>query len=250
MTSREIIICTDPEDLFRHGADRFIAVAQSAIDTHGYCAVALSGGSTPRGLYSLLASREYRERIDWTKIHFFWGDERCVAPHHQDSNYRMADEGLLSKISLPQANIHRMQGERGPTSAAAAYEADLRAFFQLAPGNLPRFDLVLLGLGDDGHTASLFPGMAALSESKKLVVDVFHRGLQSHRLTLTLPVLNRAAAVMFLVSGSAKAEIVRSVLAGDLTEPLLPAARVAPTGGHLIWLVTDDAATLLPPAVK
>lgn len=246
MHSREVIICRDAADLNRRASEEFIRLAGQAVQSSGRFTVALSGGSTPRGLYQLLASDSCKKRIPWSSVHFFWGDERCVAPDHPESNYRMAREALLARISIPVENIHRMAGEEEPAVAATEYENELKKFFRLPDGALPRFDLILLGLGEEGHTASLFPGSAGLAESKRMVMAHYVEKLKAHRLTLTLPVLNHGAEVVFLVSGSSKAEIVKEVLAGDGEAAMLPAARVRPFNGHLAWMVTRDAAALLP----
>lgn len=242
MNKRELIICRDAEELNRKAAERFVGLAQQAEQERGRFTVALSGGSTPRRLYALLATPEYRERIPWPRVHLFWGDERCVPPDHPESNYRMIQESLLSKIAIPERNVHRMAGEKEPQIAAAEYEAELKSFFQLCDGGLPRFDLILLGLGEDGHTASLFPGSEALKDTKHLVAAVYVGKLKSHRLTLTLPVLNQAAQIMFLVAGASKAAILKEVLNGDPISSSWPAAKVRPVSGQLTWMVTGDAA--------
>ena len=246
MNNSEIIVCRDAADLNRRAAEEFIRLTGRSVQSAGRFAVALSGGSTPRGLYELLASDSYRGRIPWPKVHFFWGDERCVAPDHPESNYRMAREALLAGISIPAENVHRMAGEKEPAAAAGEYENELKKFFHLAGGALPRFDLILLGLGEEGHTASLFPGSAALAESKCMVMAHYVEKLKAHRLTLTLPVLNHGAEVVFLVSGSNKAKIVKEALAGDGAAAVLPAARVRPSSGRVTWMLTQDAAALLP----
>jgi 6-phosphogluconolactonase len=208
--------------------------------------VALSGGSTPKALYALLASPEYREQIDWPQVHLFWGDERCVPADHAESNFRMTREALLSKINLPERNIHRMAGEKDPAAAAIEYENQLGAFFASTKNAIPRFDLVLLGLGEDGHTASLFPGTAALGQAERLVATAYVEKLHAHRLTLTLPVLNAAAQVTFLIAGQSKAAIVNEILGSDRSAENYPAAQVKPIDGRLTWLITADAAALLP----
>jgi 6-phosphogluconolactonase len=238
----EIVICQDADELSRKAAAQFIEIASDAITRSGRFAVALSGGSTPKALYSLLASSEYRDRADWQRVHLFWGDERCVPPDRSESNFRMVEEALLRNISIPEQNIHRMAGEKEPSSAAADYERELRDFFELGPGQRPRFDLVLLGLGEDGHTASLFPGSAALNEHQRLVAAPYVEKLKAHRLTLTLPVINDAAQVTFLVAGSGKSAIVQQILNGTTGDAELPAARIRPLQGGLTWLITQDAA--------
>lgn len=230
-------------------ADEFTHIARDAVGARGRFTVALAGGSTPRGIYSLLAedARKGVTTLPWDRMHFFWGDERCVLPDHPDSNYRMASETLLSKVPVPPANVHRVRTELSAARAAAEYEAMLREFFLPEPGLFPRFDLIILGIGPDGHTASLFPKTAALSETLHLVAANWVDKLQAHRITLTLPVLNAASAVMFVVSGGSKAEVVRQVLAGQDAGCVYPAGRVQPASGRLLWLLDSAAASLLPP---
>jgi 6-phosphogluconolactonase len=242
MHKREIIICPSPGDLARQAAAEFTKVAQLSLRDKGRFTVALSGGSTPRALYSLLATPEFSRQISWPQVHLFWGDERCVPADHPDSNYRMVCESLLAKIEIPPVNIHRMAGEKDPLTAAAEYEQELRTAFQLAPGAFPRFDLILLGLGDDGHTASLFPGSDALKETQRLVVANYVAKFNAHRLTLTFPVLNHGAAVIFLVAGANKAPVVKEILRDDRQPAPFPAAQIQPLDGRLVWLLTGDAA--------
>lgn len=239
MAEREIIIRRDIAELSRQSAERFSQLINQSVQGSGRFTVALSGGSTPKHLYSLLASPDYKERIPWNNVHLFWGDERCVPPDHPESNFGMVRESLLSKIKIPAENIHRMAGEREPQAAAAAYEKHLQEFFGLESGALPRFDLILLGIGEDGHTASLFTGSDALNETKRLVIAPFVEKLNSYRLTLTLPVLNSGAEVWFLVTGASKADAVKKVLRGSAD---LPAAKVQPVNGRLVWCITQDAA--------
>ena len=242
MNKRDVIICRNPDDLCRRAAAEFVGVAKKSRHDRGRFAVALSGGSTPRALYALLAAPEYKEEIGWSQVHLFWGDERCVPPDHADSNYRMVRESLLSKIQIPEANVHRMAGEREPRVAAAEYERELIQFFQLSNTELPRFDLILLGLGEDGHTASLFPGSDALRETQRLVVANYVAKFNTHRLTLTLPVLNHGATVIFLVAGANKAPVAKEILRADGQAPRFPAEQVQPLDGQLVWLLTEDAA--------
>jgi 6-phosphogluconolactonase len=234
----EIRILNTPADLFQAAAADFAALAQHAAQNNGRFIVALSGGSTPKSLYELLASGAI-PNIPWEKIFFFFGDERFVPLDHPDSNYRMAREaGLFAKV--PEDHVFRVRTEeKDAETAAVDYEQTLRRFFGLHPRELPRFDLVLLGLGPDGHTASLFPGTAALNEKSRLVVANWIEKFQSYRITLTLPVLNHAACVMFLVSGQDKAKIVREVLKNENAN--LPAQQVQPADGRLLWLL-DGAA--------
>ena len=239
MAEREFIICRDTAELSRQTAERFNQLVNQSVHGSGHFTVALSGGSTPKHLYSLLGSPGYKERLPWNHVHLFWGDERCVPPDHPESNFGMVKDALLSKIKIPAENIHRMAGECEPQAAAAEYEKHLQEFFGLESGALPRFDLVLLGIGEDGHTASLFPGSKALNETKPLVVAPFVEKLNSYRLTLTLPVLNNGAEVWFQVTGASKADAVKKVLGGSSD---LPAAKVQPTNGKLTWFITKDAA--------
>jgi 6-phosphogluconolactonase len=236
----EIIIGRDLVDLSRKAAAEFVRLANERSATAGRFAVALSGGSTPRALYSLLAGAEFQSQVPWDRVHFFWGDERCVPPDHPDSNYRMAFETLLSKAPVPEENMHRIEGEEKPEIAAAKYEKAIRDFFQLADSELPRFDLILLGLGDDGHTASLFPGSEALQETRRLAVATYVEKLKSHRVTLTLPVLNHAANIFFLVAGENKTGILKDVLQRESSKNF-PAQQIDPPNGRLVWFV-DQAA--------
>ena len=235
----EIRIVDTARDLFQAAATEFIALAREATRSRGRFSVALSGGSTPRGLYALLAS-DTQPSIPWEKVCFFWSDERHVPPDHPDSNYRMANEALLSQVPLRPENVFRIHSEEPDAGAAAlAYEQTLRTFFALQPGQFPRFDLILLGLGPDGHTASLFPRSLALGESKRLVVANWVEEFKTERITFTVPVLNHAACVMFLVSGEEKSRILRDVV--ENPESNLPAQRVRPDEGRLVWLA-DRAA--------
>jgi 6-phosphogluconolactonase len=237
-----IVICRDPDALARRAAQRFMAAGTEACARHGRFAVALSGGSTPKMMYALLTGPDFSKELDWARVHVFWGDERCVPPDHPESNFRMAKEALLDKIALPPANVHRMRAEEVPDPAADAYENEIKRFFALHSGQLPRFDLVLLGLGEDGHTASLFPGGRVLDERDRLVVAPYVEKLQAHRLTLTLPVINAAARVIFLVAGASKAKVVREILHAGETAAPYPAARVRPANGDLTWLIDAAAA--------
>lgn len=239
VSNRETIICRDATELNRKAAARFVALARQAFDARSRFSVALSGGSTPKALYSLLATGEFSKQLAWRQIHLCWGDERCVAPDHAESNYRMVKESLLGNIAIPPENVHRMAGERKPALAAAAYEAELRKVFA-ADAPWPRFDLILLGLGEDGHTASLFPGSSALKETVRWVATTYVEKLKSHRLTLTLPAINNAREIFFLVAGQSKAAMVREILQASTRD--FPAARIQPTRGQLTWLITQDAA--------
>ena len=243
----EIKVFADPTQVAREAAFEFARLATTAVEKQGHCAVALAGGSTPRSLYSLLADDEsWRRQMPWDKLHFFWGDERHVPPDHKDSNYRMAYEAMLSKVPVPSSNVHRIRSEElDAQKAANAYEQELQSFFQLEPGRLPRFDLVLLGMGPDGHTASLFPGTTALHEMDRLVAATWVQKFNTYRITLTLPVLNNAANVIFLVCGAEKTEVLRTVLSSESGTAQFPAQLVQPLAGRLLWLLDEGAAGAL-----
>jgi 6-phosphogluconolactonase len=245
----EIQVQRGLDELSRAAASQFLQEARRAVQEKGLFSVALAGGSTPRPLYALLAEDpSFRTEIPWGKTYFFWGDERPVPPDHPESNYRMANEAMLSKVPVPSENIHRIRAENPDASRVAMeYEETLRTFFRPKAGEFPRFDLVLLGMGPDGHTASLFPGTEGLGERKRLVVANWVDQLHGHRITMTLPVLNQAAFVLFLVSGEEKAETLRRVFQDGGPKDPLPAQRVQPTHGRLLWLVDQDAGRLLEP---
>jgi 6-phosphogluconolactonase len=233
-------VCPDSAALAQAAAAHWIARATEAIAARGRFAVALSGGATPRAAYALLATPAWADRVDWARVHVFWSDERCVPPNHPESNYRLAREALLDHVPLPGANVHRIHAEREPQEAAAEYERTLRVFFSAAPA--PRFDLALLGLGVDGHTASLFPGTAAVYERERWVVAHYVPQLTAWRVTLTSVVLDAADQVTFLVSGAQKAARLQQVLTGPYQPDVLPAQVVRPAPGHLLWLVDATAA--------
>jgi len=239
----EIVVVPAAAALAEEAARRFAARAEAAVAAWGRFSVALSGGTTPGALYRRLAAGPYRVRLPWAQVHLFWADERCVPPDAPDSNYRLVAETLLAGAPLPPENIHRMRGEWEPERAARDYEQTLRAYF----GNAPRFDLVLLGLGKDGHTASLFPGTETLAETARWVVPASaeYEDRPAWRITLTLPALNAARHIIFLVSGAEKAAIVRTVL----TEPEagLPAQRVQPADGEVVWLLDAKAGCAVTP---
>ena len=216
-------------------------MAEDAVRERGRFSVALSGGNTPRTVYSLLAS-EHRQ-LPWNSIHIFFGDERHVPPDDPESNFRMASESLLSKVPIPQSNVHRIRAELDAEAASMQYEQELREFFHLVDHDWPRFDLIFLGLGDDGHTASLFPGSKALTDESSRVTANWVEKFQTFRITLTFPVLNHAAEVVFLVSGASKARILSEVLRPGVRK--FPAQNVQPENGRLLWLVDQDAGSLL-----
>lgn len=229
-------------------AEYFVEIAARAITTHGRCLVALSGGTTPQSLYSHLATLPVAQRIDWTRLHLFWGDERCVGPEDVASNYQMTRTALLDHVAIPPSNVHRIRGEDAPPLAAAAYERDLRSVFATAEGPPQpvagkRFDLVLLGMGRDGHTASLFPRRAAVREQRAWVMADRAADEPIWRVTLTPPVLNAAAEVIFLVTGSDKAEMLKRVIEAPRQPELLPAQAIDPINGRLRWMVDAAAAS-------
>jgi 6-phosphogluconolactonase len=238
----EIRIFDTLEALSLEAAEVVASSAQRAIAATGRFAVALSGGSTPRRLYTLLASSPWQERIHWSGAHFFWTDERCVPWDHRESNFKLAHDAFLSKVGVPAGNIHRISGEEEPECAAQAYEDELRSFFGSSP--IPGFDLVILGAGQDGHTASLFPGAAAVRERTRLAVPVHLDAPKHSRVTLTLPVLTNAAQVIFLVAGREKAAIVHEILE-DGNPRLCPAGLVQPAHGRVTWMLGRDAAGLI-----
>jgi len=242
-TARDIRILETAEEVARAAADSFTDIALASIAAEGRFSVALSGGSTPRRTYQLLASAEYRNRIDWSKVHIFFGDERCVPPTHADSNYRMVEEAMLSRLPIPEENVHRIIGEGDAHANASLYESELQTFFDGAPW--PRFNLVLLGMGDDGHTASLFPGTAALKENRAWVVANWVEKFQSYRITLTAPAINHTANIFFLVAGAGKAERLHEVLRRARDPLRLPAQLIQPVAGSLVWLVDKAAAARL-----
>jgi len=241
----EIRTLTTPQELFAAAAEEVVRTAKAAVAERGRFTIALSGGSTPKSLYNLLATNA-KSSLPWDRMFFFWGDERHVPPTDPESNYRMAEETLLSKIPVAAANVFRIPAENADAAAAAdAYEQTLRKFFALQPGEFPRFDLILLGMGPDGHAASLFPGTAVLQEKSRLVVANWVEKFKTYRITLTLPVLNAARCVTFLVSGTEKAAALRAVLEVDASGEQYPSKLVRPGDGKLIWLVDRAAASEL-----
>lgn len=241
-------VYADPQTTARAAAVEIVRVAEVAQTTRGHFTIALAGGSTPRAVYELLASDEFLPRIDWSTVYVFFGDERCVPPDHADSNYRTARLALLDYVPIPIDHIYRMHGEMQPEQAASAYEGRLRTFFETRLDNAPlaaRFDLVLLGMGDDGHTASLFPGTPALGELSHWVAAQYVEKLDAWRLTLTPPALNAAEEVLFLVTGAAKAPALAAVLEGPRDPQRYPAQLVQPASGNLTWFVDEAAAAQL-----
>ena len=237
----EIKVCDDEEELAAVAADLFVERSEQALRRRGRFLVALSGGTTPRRLYALLASPAYSERVDWKKTEVFWVDEQCVPPEHSESNYRMANELLLSKVPLEEKQIHRIRGEEDPEIAAKYYGMEVSNYM---PKSLFTFDLAVLGMGIDGHTASLFPGDPAVSETEQVAVVVQPKGQQHRRISVTMPVLNHVVTALFLVAGPEKAATVREIL--DEGNPKgYPAGLVLPVKGELFWYLDSKAASLL-----
>jgi 6-phosphogluconolactonase len=240
----KIIVQPDINSLVEFAAYRIANMIHATLQFNEHFCLALAGGSTPRPLYERLAQAPYATQIDWAKVHIFWGDERCVPPDHVDSNYRMAQDAWLSRVAIPDENIHRLHGESEPTQAATEYEQQLRDFFAHAN---ELFDLTLLGMGDDGHTASLFPGTAAIHEKEQWVVAHHVEKLAAWRLTLTPAALNRSANIMFLSAGAGKADTLKQVLEGEYQPDIYPSQIIAPASGETVWVIDKLAGALLTP---
>lgn len=259
---RQVKVFKDTNELNNFAAEKFVELANAFIDsTFQSFKVALSGGSTPKALFRLLASEKFRDKVNWNLVNFFFGDERNVPPTDRESNFRMANETLFEPLQISKFNIERWETEQNnPKKTAKIYEKRLWFSFTLAASNeesnsdssdsakeqwFPRFDLILLGMGADGHTASLFPFTEALNETEKFAVANYVEKLQTTRLTLTFPVINNARNVIFLVAGEEKAETLREVLEGDFQPDKFPSQNVKPEHGNLFWLVDEKAAALL-----
>ena len=238
-----LFVFESPEQLALAAAERFVECALELQETTESFSVALAGGNTPRRVYELLATEPFKNQIAWSEVHLFFGDERCVPPEHRDSNYAMVNEALISKVPIPANNVHRIIGEGNANENALAYEDELRTYF--AGLAWPRFDLVLLGMGEDGHTASLFPNSAALKEMSRWVLPTRNEQLRQDRITLTLPVFNHARRLMFLVTGQKKAQRLKEVLRPQPGSEQLPVQAITPIQGMLEWLVDADAASLV-----
>lgn len=244
---KTILTTKTKEELFARAADEFLRLTRKFQEEDRRCRIALAGGSTPRGFYRLLAQAPFRESVPWNNLWIFWGDERTVPPDHADSNYAMAAEALLNHVPIPTSQIFRIEGELPPEEAARKYEHTLYREFSLSTGEIPQFDLILLGMGPDGHTASLFPGLTDLLTSQRLVEAPWVEKFHSHRITLTPRVLNGARKVVFLVSGAEKAQTVQAVLEGPSDVDTYPVQVVDPSHGDSLWIVEDQAAALLEP---
>ena len=253
---REIKVFKNSEDLNRFAAERFVRIGSEAIEKRGRFTVALAGGSTPKSLYRLLASCDFKDLIDWRKVYFFLGDERNLPPDHKESNFRMAKENLFEPLRIAPENIFRWKTEFGEAGKVAENYAEMvRNFFELKAGSpdgadgvspqFPRFDLVLLGMGEDGHTASLFPETSALRERDKIAAANPVEKLETVRLTLTFPVINNAANVIFLAAGKEKAAALQMILEGEFQPEKYPAQYVLPSDGELFWLADEKAASNL-----
>ena len=239
-----ITIYPDLDTLSQEAARYTVRLANQSIVTHGRFTIALAGGSTPKKLYALLASEPYRSQVDWGLVEVFWGDERCVPPDHPDSNFRMAQEELLSKVPIPASQIHRMPAELPDHDAAAqAYAAEIQRLF--GTSGIPHFDLIQLGMGPEGHTASLFPHQASLHEQQRLVMPVTTPKPPPDRLTFTPPLLNAARHVLFMVTGAEKADALHAILEGDYQPDEYPAQIVRPTNGEVTWMLDTAAASKL-----
>ncbi|MDI6853822.1 MAG: 6-phosphogluconolactonase [Deltaproteobacteria bacterium] len=235
-------IYPDYETLSRAAAELFATRSAEAVKLHGRFSVALSGGSGPVGFYELLARAPYRERVDWKKVHFFWGDERCVPEDDPRSNARLARRAFLASVPVPEDQVHPIRCHDAPASAAESYETLLKSYCR---GCLHTFDLAIMGMGEDGHTASLFPGDPALMEQERWAVAVYKADEDLYRVTLTTPVFNRSETVLFLVAGREKARALQEVLEGPYDPQRLPAQSIRPVSGELLWLVDEAAAELV-----
>jgi 6-phosphogluconolactonase len=243
-----VLIYPDPHFLAQAAAEKLIEAANQAVRERGVFSIALSGGSTPQVLYELLASEPFSERVDWSRMQIFWGDERCVPPDHPNSNFFKAQQTLFNHVPLPPDNIHRIPAEMPPEQAAELYEETLLKFFSGLASEEDRtnarFDLVLLGMGDDGHTASLFPGTPAINEERRWVTAQYIDKLAAWRITLTPVILNRAKQILFLISGAGKSYTLQRVIYGTYMPDRYPAQVIRPTTGDVAWLVDEAAAAL------
>ena len=243
--NREVVVLPDLDAVSEEAARRFVTIVNDAVARSNRCTVALAGGSTPERLYRLLASATYRDAIPWAALFVFFGDERCVPPEDRESNYRMAREAMLDHVPVLPEQVFRMEGERDPQSAAMSYDATLGDVFGLTPGRIPHFDLILLGMGPDGHTASLFPQTDALQVIERLATANYVPKFDSWRLTLTYPVLDAAMHVLFLVGGAEKADAVQHVIEGPFDPAEYPSQGVRTPEGTVTFLLDAAAASKL-----
>ena len=244
-------IAASPAAVAAAAAELFATSAATAVTARGRARIAISGGTRPKAMFALLAdpSQPYFERVPWNSLDLYWVDERCVAPDQPDSNYRMTKDVMLSKVPLAAERIHRMEGELDPEVAASRYESTLRNTFKLEGAETPTFDLILLGMGDDGHTASLFPHTDALNEMGRLVVANHVPQKETWRITLTWPVLNQGREVVFLIEGEAKAQVLHDVLLGPYEPETRPSQLIRPASRRLMFLLDSAAASKLPEPV-
>ncbi len=248
---REIRILPDAAAIARRAAQEVVQAATSAVNARGSFTIALAGGSTPKALYALLAGdAQFREKFPWAGTQFFFGDERSVPPDDPDSNYRMASEAMLSKAPIKPDQVKRIPGEfKDLDQAALEYEKTLQSYFKLSAGQLPKFDVLLLGMGEEGHTLSLFPGTKALQDNGRLVLRNWVGKLYTNRVTITAPVANNAGLVIFMITRSDKALALKAVLEGPHEPEQLPAQLIQPAAGRLLWLLDNDAAQKLSPGI-
>jgi 6-phosphogluconolactonase len=249
---REVRILSDGAAIAKSVADLWVASAKNALQRTGTFTVALSGGSTPKTLYNLLATDPIlRGQVPWDKTQFFFGDERHVPPDHDDSNFHMANEAMLSKVPIKPEQVHRIKAEYPEAEKAALeYEQELRSSFKVAPGQLPRFDLFLVGMGDEGHALSLFPGTKALHDNGRLVMRNWVGKFYTDRITMTAPVANNAALVVFMVTRADKAPALKAILEGPYEPEQLPSQLFQPKNGKLLWLVDTAAAGMLSAGIR
>lgn len=234
------------EELNNFAAEKFVEIAHEAIENRGKFTILLAGGSTPKSLYRLLSSEKFKDKIEWSKVFFFFGDERNVSLDDAESNFRMAHENLFAPLEINVNNLFPwLIGSETPEITAEIYQGEIKRFFNLGENEFPRFDLILLGMGNDGHTASLFPFTKALHEKNKIAVENYVEKLNATRLTLTFPTINNARNIIFLVSGEEKAETLREVLEGEFQAEKLPSQNVKPENGNLFWLLDENVAKLL-----
>jgi 6-phosphogluconolactonase len=239
-------ISPTPAEVAKAAAQLFTDAVVNAASARGVARVAISGGTTPKAMFALLAAEPFASQVPWDKLDLFWVDERCVPPDHADSNYRMTKEALLSKVPLPADRIHRMEGELAPEVAAARYESTIRNAFRLEGAQTPTFDLILLGMGDDGHTASLFPHTEGLNDLTHIVIANHVPQKDTWRITLTSPVINQGREVAFLIEGAAKAQVLHDVLLGPFQPDTYPSQIIRPASGRLTLLLDSAAAAKLP----
>ncbi|GAA3770205.1 6-phosphogluconolactonase [Terriglobus aquaticus] len=242
----DFLVYDTPDRVAQAAAEVFTKYVVDAVQARGVARVAISGGTTPKRMFALLAAEPFAQQVPWDKLELYWVDERCVGPDNADSNYRMTREQLLSKVPLPADKVFRMEGELDPEEAAAKYETYLRNNFRLEGAQAPAFDLIFLGMGDDGHTASLFPHTQAINELGRLVVANHVPQKDTWRITLTAPVINHGKRVVFLIEGGAKAERLHEVLLGNYDPEALPSQLIRPESGHVYLLLDAEAARRLP----